>query len=73
MSDILQENSIQEANQIKILEETNNDNITININDNAKKGLINNESVISDVIKQTENEINVTGPVASNNSIILNN
>ena len=70
MSGILQENSIQEVNQKKILEETNNDNI--NINDNDKKELIYNESVISNVIKQTQNEINLTGPVTSNNSILNN-
>ena len=67
-------------NQKKTLEETNNDNSNININinginidNNTKKELTNNESVISNVVKQTQNEINVTGPVTSNNSILLNN
>ncbi len=67
-------------NQKKVLEEINNDNSNININinginidNNTKKELTNNESVISNVVKQTQNEINVTGPVTSNNSILLNN
>ena len=63
----------------KILDEINNDNSKVNDNGinleiNNKRELINNnESVISNVIKQTQNEINVTGPVTSNNSIVLNN
>ena len=67
-------------NQKKVLEEINNDSSNINININGinidnitKKELTNNESVISNVVKQTQNEINVTGPVTSNNSILLNN
>ena len=40
---------------------------------NNKKELIKNESALSNVIKQTQNEINVTGPITSNNSVLLNN
>ena len=88
MSGFIQENSVQDAsisilnkqnkiNQKKISEE-NNDNNNININEinnenNNRKELINNESIISNVIKQTQNEIIVTGPVTSNNSLLLNN
>jgi chromosome segregation ATPase len=89
MSGFIQENSVQDTslsfinkqnklNQKKILEEINTENSNnnmngINIENNNKKEFINNESVISNVIKQTQNEINVTGPVTSNNSILLNN
>ena len=88
MSGFIQENSVQDTslsfinkqnklNQKKILEEINtensNNNMNVNIENNNKKEFINNESVISNVIKQTQNEINVTGPVTSNNSILLNN
>ena len=87
MSGFIQENSVQDTstsfinkqnklNQKKILEEINTEsNLNVNgiNNDNNKRELINNESVISNVIKQTQNEINVTGPVTSNNSILLNN
>ena len=73
-------NKQNKLNQKKVLEEINTDNSNININinginteNNNKRELINNESVISNVIKQTQNEINVTGPVTSNNSILLNN
>ena len=73
-------NKQNKLNQKKVLEEINNDNSNINININGiiteninKRDLINNESVISNVVKQTQNEINVTGPVTSNNSILLNN
>jgi len=63
----------------KILDEINNDNSKVNDNginleiNNKRELITNNESVISNVIKQTQNEINVTGPVTSNNSILLNN
>ena len=87
MSGFIQENSVHDTstsfvnkqnkfNQKKILEEINTEsNININgiNNENNKRELINNESVISNVVKQTQNEINVTGPVTSNNSILLNN
>ena len=85
MSGFIQENSVHDTsisfinkqnklNQKKILEEINTEsNINGINNDNNKRELINNESVISNVIKQTQNEINVTGPVTSNNSILLNN
>ena len=62
-----------------ILGEINSDNANFNLNNklnfdsNNKKELIKSESVISNVIKQTQNEINVTGPITSNNSIVLNN
>ena len=72
-------NKQNKINQKKIIEEINdNNNINININginieNNNKRELINNESDISNVIKQTQNEIIVTGPVTSNNSLLLNN
>ena len=72
-------NKQNKMNQKKILDEINNDNSKanengINLDLNNKRELMNNnESVISNVIKQTQNEINVTGPVTSNNSILLNN
>ena len=83
MSSFIQENSIQETNNSvsntnnnnrrqnknKILEEISND---FN-NKKQKKELIKNESALSNAIKQTQNDINVTGPITSNNSIILNN
>ena len=56
----------------KILEEMNNDIITDNNNIN-KKEMLNSESAISNVIKHTQNEINLTGPITSNNSILINN
>ena len=75
-------NKQNKLNQKKVIEEINTDNSNINININGinieninnKRDNNNNESVISNVIKQTQNEINVTGgPVTSNNSILLNN
>ena len=73
-------NKQNKINQKKIIEEINNDNNNININinginveNNNKRELINNGSDISNVIKQTQNEIIVTGPVTSNNSLLLNN
>ena len=79
MSSFIQENSVQETNnsilntkqnRIKLTtEEINND---FNTNNN-KKELIKNESALSNIIKQTQNEIVMTGQITSNNSMLLNN
>ena len=79
MSSFIQENSVQETNnsilntkqnRIKLTtEEINND---FNSNNN-KKELIKNESALSNIIKQTQNEIVMTGQITSNNSMLLNN
>ena len=79
MSRFIQENSVQETNnsilntkqnRIKLTtEEINND---FNSNNN-KKELIKNESALSNIIKQTQNEIVMTGQITSNNSMLLNN
>ena len=78
MSSFIQENSVQETNnsilntkqnRIKLTtEEINND-----FNSNNKKELIKNESALSNIIKQTQNEIVMTGQITSNNSMLLNN
>ena len=83
ISSFIQENSVQETNNSimnfpnkrtknTILEEINNDNANFNFNIN-KKELIKNESTFSNAIKHTQNEINITGPITSNNSILMNN
>ena len=82
MSGLIQENSVQDTSLANIKQKNINDNSNININingvniennNNNKKELIYNESVISNVVKQTQNEINLTGPVTSNNSVLINN
>ena len=50
-----------------MIEELNNDF------NNNKKELIKNESALSNIIKQTQNEIVMTGQITSNNSMLLNN
>ena len=82
MSGLIQENSVQDTSIANIKQNKMNDNSNINININEvnnensnynKKEIIYNESVISNVVKQTQNEINLTGPVTSNNSVLINN
>ena len=78
ISSFIQENSVQETNH-SILNTQNKKNKNLIIDElnndfnNNKKELIKNESALSNVIKQTQNEINVTGPITSNNSVLLNN
>ena len=79
ISSFIQENSVQETNNsiANIHNKNNNKNIISDeINNdfkNNKKELIKNESALSNMIKHTQNDINITGPITSNNSIMLNN
>ena len=79
MSSFIQENSVQETNnsilntkqnRIKLTTEERNNDFNSN---NNKKELIKNESALSNIIKQTQNEIVMTGQITSNNSMLLNN
>ena len=76
MSSFIQENSVQETNNSilntkqnknRMIEELNNDF------NNNNKDLIKNESALRNIIKQTQNEIVMTGQITSNNSMLLNN
>ena len=79
ISSFIQENSVQETNNsiANIHNKNNNKNIISDeINNdfkNNKKELIKNESALSNMIKHTQNDINITGPITSNNSIMINN
>ena len=77
MSSFIQENSIQDAN-ISIINKQNKNTILEDINNDfnnnkQKRVLTKNESALSNVIKNTQNEIITPGPATSNNSLMLNN